>query len=380
MDPDNENLKRVLSDAFSAALIRFALIAFVVVVCAWAFSPFLPIMLWALVLAIALYPVRQYLEARLGWSPSRIAMVIALAGVLLLGVPSAMLGNAFASKILGTYEAYEAGNLVVPEPSEDVVDWPLIGEDLHGAWVEAADDLPRFLETRQPQLKSLSGWLVDAASGAAGSVFLMIGAIIIAGIMLAWAESAAQSIRRIFVRFSDETRGPELHDLTTNTIRQVAVGIIGIAFITAMTLGAVMALAGVPAAPLLTVLALIFAIMQLPVTIVALVAVGLLWSGDDASTLHNTIFTVLMLAASVIDNFLKPLILGRGLDVPMPVVLIGAIGGMMSGGILGMFIGAAFLAAGYQVFMKWVEADTTAAAAAGDSSEVVGAGDPESAP
>ncbi len=70
------------------------------------------------------------------------------------------------------------------------------------------------------------------------------------------------------------------------------------------------------------------------------------------------IFTILLIAASLIDNFLKPLILGRGLEVPMPIVLIGAVGGMMSGGILGMFIGAAFLAAGYQVFMKWVDTET----------------------
>jgi predicted PurR-regulated permease PerM len=82
-----------------------------------------------------------------------------------------------------------------------------------------------------------------------------------------------------------------------------------------------------------------------------------LWAGDSG-TVHNVIFTILLIAASLIDNFLKPLILGRGLDVPMPIVLIGAVGGMMSGGILGMFIGAAFLAAGYQVFMKWVETET----------------------
>jgi predicted PurR-regulated permease PerM len=124
-----------------------------------------------------------------------------------------------------------------------------------------------------------------------------------------------------------------------------------------MVFGAVVALSGVPAAALFAVVALIFAIVQLPVTIIALVAVGLLWSGDSG-TVHNVIFTILLIVASLVDNFLKPLILGRGLEVPMPIVLIGAIGGMMSGGILGMFIGAAFLAAGYQVFMKWVDAET----------------------
>ena len=357
MNPANDNLTRALSDAFSASLIRFALIAFVAFVCAWAFFPFLPIMLWSLVLAVALYPVHQFLERKFRWPSGRIATLIALAGISLIGFPTAIIGYSFATNVLGTYEAYEAGKLLVPEPSAEVADWPIIGADLYDDWSAAAADLPAFLETRQPELKSLATRFIDKASGAAGSVFLLIGALIIAGIMLAWAGPGGLSVRRIFTRVSDSKRGPELHDLATKTIRQVAVGIIGIAFVTAMALGAVMTLGGVPAAALLTVVALVLAIMQVPVTLVALLAAALLWTGDDTSALHNTIFTVLLIAASLTDNILKPLVLGRGLDVPMPVVLMGALGGMMSGGILGMFIGATFLAAGYQVFMRWVEID-----------------------
>ena len=357
MNPVRDDLTRALSDAFSASLIRFALVAFVAFVCAWAFFPFLPIMLWSLVLAVALYPVHQFLKRKFRWPSGRIATLIALAGIALIGVPTAIIGYSFATNVLGTYEAYEAGKIVVPEPSAEVADWPIIGADLYDDWSAAAADLPAFLETRQPELKSLATRFIDKASGAAGSVFLLIGALIIAGIMLAWAGPGGQSVRRIFTRISDSKRGPELHDLATKTIRQVAVGIIGIAFVTAMALGAVMTLGGVPAAALLTVVALILAIMQVPVTLVALLAAALLWTGDDTSALHNTIFTVLLIAASLTDNILKPLVLGRGLDVPMPVVLIGALGGMMSGGILGMFIGATFLAAGYQVFMRWVEID-----------------------
>ncbi|CAH1520964.1 membrane hypothetical protein [Vibrio owensii] len=353
-----ENLEHVLSKAMTASLIRFSVIAFIVIVCCWAFLPFLPILLWALVLAIALYPIKQYLQAKTKWTSARTSTLIALAGVLLLGGPTAMVGNSFATKTFDAYEAYQEGTLVVSKPSETVQDWPVIGEELYDVWNEASENLPSFVEKRQPQIKTLFSWIGDKASGGAKSVFLLIGAIIIAGIMLAWSQPAAHSIQKIFISFSGKARGPELHALTTATIRQVAIGIIGIAFLTAMTFGATVALSGVPAAALFTLIALVFAIVQLPVTLVALVAVALLWSGTDNSTLHNMIFTVLILGASLVDNFLKPLILGRGLEVPMPIVLIGAIGGMMSGGILGMFIGAAFLAAGYQVFMKWVEAQT----------------------
>lgn len=363
MNHRTNDLTKVISAAFSTSLIRFALIAFVTFVCAWVFLPFLPIMLWSLVLAVALYPVMQFLQRKLSWSSARTATLIALAGVALLGVPTATIGYLFATSVLGTYGKYEDGTLLVPEPSAEVANWPIIGTDLYEAWGAAAADLPAFLETRQPELKSIATWFFETASGVAGSVFLLIGAIIIAGIMLAMAEQGSQSVRQIFTRVSDSTRGPELHELATKTIRQVAVGIIGIAFVTAMALGVVMVLGGVPAAPLLTVLSLILAIMQVPVTLVAILASVLLWTGGDTSTIHNTIFTILLIGASLTDNILKPLVLGRGLAVPMPVVLIGALGGMMSGGILGMFIGAAFLAAGYQIFMKWVEIENEKAEA-----------------
>ncbi|MGR5194035.1 AI-2E family transporter [Vibrio rotiferianus] len=371
MNKSNENLEKVLAKAFTTSLIRFSITTLIVIVCWWAFLPFLPILLWALVLAIALYPVKLVIEKKLGISSARSATLIAIIGVLLLGTPTAMVGNSFASKTLGTFESYRDGTLVVTKPSDSVKEWPLIGNKVHAVWYEAADDLPTFIEKRQPQIKGVLSWFIDRATGAAKSAFMLIGAIIIAGIMLAWAQPAAKSIRKIFISFTDEIRGPDLHELTTATIRQVAVGIIGIAFLTAVIFGGVVALSGVPAAALFTLIALVFAIVQLPVTIIALVAVGLLWSGDTG-TVHNVIFTVLLLAASLVDNFLKPLILGRGLEVPMPIVLIGAVGGMMSGGILGMFIGAAFLAAGYQVFMKWVDTETQGVAEVIENSEVQG--------
>ncbi|WP_117232847.1 AI-2E family transporter [Vibrio maerlii] len=354
---NNEELETIISKAFTKSLIRFSTLAFIILVCSWAFLPFLPILLWALVLAIALYPVRLFIEKKTSWTAARSSTIIALFGVLILGIPTALIGNAFATNVLLAFDAYEAGTLVVPAPTESVRDWPIIGANLYEVWQEAATDFASFVQQRQPQIKGLLNWFVETASGAAKSVFLLIGAIIIAGIMLAWAQPATLSIKKIFISFSDEKRGEELHKLTTATIRQVAIGIIGIAFLTAMVFGLTVNFASVPAAPLLTIVALVFAICQIPVTLVAIVASVLLWSGNDTSTLHNTIFTILMIAASLTDNFLKPLVLGRGLAVPMPIVLIGAIGGMMSGGILGMFIGAAFLAAGYQVFMAWVASE-----------------------
>ncbi len=234
----------------------------------------------------------------------------------------------------------------------------MVGEKVHAVWYEAADDLPTFIEKRQPQIKGFFSWFVDSATGAAKSVFMLIGAIIIAGIMLAWAQPAARSIRKIFISFTDEVRGPDLHATYHCNYQASRRGHHWYCFLNSNGIWRCRCIIRrTSTAALFTLVALVFAIVQLPVTIIALVAVGLLWAGDSG-TIHNVIFTILLIAASLIDNFLKPLILGRGLEVPMPIVLIGAVGGMMSGGILGMFIGAAFLAAGYQVFMKWVDTET----------------------
>ena len=354
MSIDKEELGQAISDAMMSSLIRFTAIVFIAFVCIWAFAPFLPIMLWALVLAIALYPVHVYLHQRLGGSGGRSATLLVIAGLVLIGLPAIMMGSAFATQLLELAGRISQGQSVIPAPPEGLEELPLVGADLNQAWQSAHSDIS-YLERYETQIIALGKWISGIAAGTAGSIFKLLGALIISGIMLAWTNQASQSTGRIFARFVGEEKGLLLQDLTTKTIRSVAIGIIGIAFVTALVMGAVLTLAGIPGAGILAVVALILGIMQIPVTLVALVGVALLWAGDN-SAVYNIVFTVVMLAASLIDNILKPMVLGRGLDVPMPVVLIGALGGMMSGGILGMFIGAAFLSAGYQIFMGWVEA------------------------
>jgi predicted PurR-regulated permease PerM len=161
-------------------------------------------------------------------------------------------------------------------------------------------------------------------------------------------------VQRIISRFTGPTKGPRLHSLSTATIRSVAVGVIGVAFIQALLLGIGFIMAGIPAAGVLAVIAMLLGILQLPAVILSLPAIAYLWWSGDASTMSNIVFTVYLLIAGLADNVLKPLLLGRGVDAPMAVVLLGALGGMVTGGIIGLFLGAVLLAVGYQIFMDWV--------------------------
>ena len=157
MDSEPSKPEEKQSDALTAALIRFALIVFIVVICLRVFAPFLPIMLWALVLAVALYPLQVRLERWVGGASGRAATVLVFGGLLLIGVPSVMLGSSFAEQIFDLHEAFVQGKVVVPAPSPEIAEWPLIGAQVHEAWHAAATDLPAYLETLQPQLANKCG-------------------------------------------------------------------------------------------------------------------------------------------------------------------------------------------------------------------------------
>jgi predicted PurR-regulated permease PerM len=173
-------------------LIRFSVIVALVIACDRIFTPFWGIMVWALILAVSLYPLHQRLARRMGNSQGRAATAIVLAGLLLIGVPTAMLGSSFAGEIYGVQQAFVNNQLVVPAPSASIADWPVIGEKLYSSWSLAADDLPEFVRQLQPQLGNAAEKLLLVASSTLGAIALFIGALIIAGIVMAHGESGSR--------------------------------------------------------------------------------------------------------------------------------------------------------------------------------------------
>ena len=143
-------------------------------------------------------------------------------------------------------------------------------------------------------------------------------------------------------------------ELCTATIRAVAQGVVGIAFIQMLLIGVAFLIKGIPGAGLLSLAILLLGIMQLPATLITVPVIAVVFAIEGA-TVASIAFAIYTFVAGLADNVLKPLLLGRGLDVPMPVVLIGAIGGMVSIGIIGLFIGPVALAVSYQLFWQWVD-------------------------
>jgi len=280
-----------------------------------------------------------------------------VAGLLLIGAPMIKLGGSFAGQVHGLYTAIEAKTVTIKQPDPKVADWPLVGKQVYQTWNAAAQNLPSFLEKNQAQMKPLLKFIFLGAANTIGSVLIFLGSLIIAGIMLAYGKPGGRVMQLIFIRLTDPERGQRLQSLSTATVRSVASGIIGVAFIQAVLLGAGFIMAGIPAAGVLALGVMLIGIAQLPASIISLPVIAYLWWAGDGSTGSNIAFTIYLVVAGMSDNVLKPLLLGRGVDVPMPVILIGALGGMMSAGIIGLFVGAVLLAVGYKIFMEWVNSD-----------------------
>ena len=356
MQLDTASIKKWLSADVTDLLIRLAIVAFLVVLCVRVFEPFMGLMLWALIFAVALYPAHQWIVKRFRMRQGRAATLLVLVGVSLIGVPSFMLGSSFAGQVHEVHERFKNDEIAIKKPDPAVAEWPLVGKRVYASWSAAAENLPGYLAKIKPQLTELSKKVLAAAASTAGGVFKFLGSMIIAGIMMAYGQAGSQSMQRIISRLAGPERGVQLHSLSTATIRSVAagvVGVVGVAFIQALLLGVGFIWAGIPAAGILALVVLLFGIAQLPALIISLPAVAYLWATGDSTT-SNLFFTVYLIGGGMIDNVLKPLLFGRGVEVPMPVILFGALGGMVTSGIIGLFIGAVLLAIGYQVFMDWV--------------------------
>jgi predicted PurR-regulated permease PerM len=352
--PAAEELADRMSSGLLEALIRAGLIVALAALCYRVFSPFLTLIVWALILAVTLYPLHQMLARRMRSKQGLAATVLVILGVLVIVTPTALLMNSIGDSVHAFIHDVRSDTLVIPAPREGVKDWPVVGERIYTVWSAAHTNLPALVKSWQPKIGNLAQASLELVASIGGGLLLFLTSFIVAGIVMAYGESGARATHAIFARIAGEERGGALADLCTATTRAVAQGVIGVAFIQAIIIGVALLVAGVPFAGIFALVALMLGIAQVPVLVVTLPVIIYIWWSGDYSTGIATLYTVILAVAGMADNALKPLLLGRGVDAPMPVILLGALGGMASAGIMGMFVGATLLAVGYRIFMSWV--------------------------
>jgi predicted PurR-regulated permease PerM len=360
-DADPRTTSRLLD-----VLVRAGLVLAMAVLCYHIFAPFLTLMVWAVILAVALYPLHQAFARRIGGRQGVAATLLVLLAVVLIVTPTALLMSSLGDSVHQLVRAVQSDSLHIPEPRDSVAAWPLVGPKLHALWSQAYSDLPALIKSMQPKIGDLARSALGFVAGIGGGLLRFIGALVVAGILMAFGQGAEGGSRAIFARFTGGDRGVEFARLSTATIRAVAQGVIGVAFIQAIVVGVCLLIAGVPWAGALAAIVLVIGVAQVPALLVTLPAIAYLWMSGGYGNVEAGLYSALLFVSGMTDNVLKPLLLGRGVEAPMPVILLGALGGMATAGILGMFVGATLLALGYQIFMGWVAANPEARDRAAD--------------
>jgi predicted PurR-regulated permease PerM len=331
--------------------VRLGVLLVLVVLCLWIMAPFIGILMWAAVIAIGLGATFERIAARLAGRRGLAAGLLVAVGLLALIVPTVLLSETLVSGVQAFAGDMEDGRLNIPPPPDHVADWPFVGEQIHELWLLSSVSLEGALARLEPQLRAASLWLLAAAPSVGMAVLQLVASIVIAGILLAGGSQQQESLQRIGARLWGD-RGADLVVLANTTVQSVVQGIVGVAVIQALLAALGFLVAGIPAAGLWAMIVLVSAIVQLPVLLVMIPPVLIMFS--NASTVAAGIFAAWCLGVALLDNVLKPILFGRGAQVPTVVIFVGAIGGMLAMGILGLFVGAVILSLGYEIFRVWI--------------------------
>ncbi len=333
-------------------VIRVGLVVGLMLWCYDIVKPFIGMIFWGVIIAVALNPVYERFHALLGGRRGLAVTLFTVAMLVLLIIPVVLLADTVVQGAVQLGTALRDGAIRIPEPPASVAGWPIIGERLDTFWRLASENLEEALAQVRPQIAALSRWLLSAAAGAGLGVLTFFAAIIIAGVLMGNAASGQQAAHALFTRLIGE-RGEEIADLAESTVRSVATGILGVALIQSLLAGLGFLAVGIPGAGLLALICLFLAIIQVGPLLVLIGAV--IYVFQTAATTTAVIFTIWCVFVGTIDNVLKPLLLGRGVKVPMLVIFLGAIGGFLSMGIIGLFVGSIVMVLGYTLLMLWME-------------------------
>ncbi|MCE2570004.1 AI-2E family transporter [Motilimonas eburnea] len=350
--------KLTSTDSFSTQAVDAAIKIIVVLLmigwCVEIIRPFILLITWGAIIAVALYPVTQFVSNKVKLTQGKASLLVTLVCLAVLLVPAVMFSGAIFSSSQEFIHALQEGNLQLPAPKESVADWPIIGEAVYKTWSNAVSNVKAFTVQHASEVKEVVLYLVGMIGGAGLTTLQFVLSIIIAGVFMTNAQACGAVFQRIAVRLAG-SHGDEFASLSAATVRSVVQGVIGVAVIQAVLAGLGMALVGVPATGIWVVAVLILAIVQLPAILILGPIIAYVYTVESSTV--ATIFMIWSLFVGVSDSFLKPMLMGRGVDIPMLVILLGAIGGMLMSGLIGLFVGAVVLALGYKLLMAWLSHD-----------------------
>jgi predicted PurR-regulated permease PerM len=334
--------------------IRLGLLAFLIY---WTFvliRPFVPILAWSIVLAVALYPVFNLLSRLLGGRPRLAAAILTVINLGIVIGPATWLGLSAVEGVKDFAANLSAGNLMVPSPPDGVKNWPLIGPQLFELWNQASNNIRAAMREVAPHLKPLAGTMLGLAGNAGVGTLKFLLSVALAGFLFPYGSQLVAAGRGFLSRIVPE-QSEHFLELAGTTIRAVSQGVIGVAIIQSLLAGIGLKLAGIPGAGLLAFMVMILAIVQIGAAIVLFPVIIWVWIDKEFTT--ALLLTVFLGIVGILDNILKPLLMARGLTTPTVVILVGVIGGTLAHGIVGLFIGPIILSVAWELTVAWIRAD-----------------------
>jgi predicted PurR-regulated permease PerM len=333
--------------------IRLFILILIVAWCLMIMLPFVSIILWSMILALAMFPLHGMLAKKMGGRPKLASFIIIFSILVIIILPTGLLIGSLVEEVKGLKESYDNGTLTIPPPTEKVKEWPIIGEKLYDTWQSASGNLGQFVLKYKDQLVEVGSKIGKGILSAAGGVIQIVVALFIAGILLA-IGGTGDEIRKFFRKLAGN-KGDEFADIILKTVGNVVKGIIGVALILALLHGILFMLAGVPYAGIWTLLAFVLAVLQIPLFFITVPVIIYMFATKDLGP--AIMWTVLIFVAGLSDNVLKPILLGKGAPVPMLVIFIGVIGGFILSGFIGLFTGAIVMSIGYRLFIGWINSN-----------------------
>jgi predicted PurR-regulated permease PerM len=334
--------------------IRLGLLAFLIY---WTFvliRPFVPILAWSIVLAVALYPVFNLLARFLGGRPRLAAAILTVINLGIVIGPATWLGLSAVEGVKDLAANLNAGNLAVPSPPDGVKNWPLVGPQLFELWNQASSNIRAALREVAPHLKPLAGTMLGLAGNAGVGTLKFLLSVALAGFLFPYGSQLVAAGRGFLFRIVPE-QSEHFLELAGTTIRAVSQGVIGVAIIQSLLAGIGFKLAGIPGAGLLAFVVMILAIVQIGAAIILVPVIIWIWLDKDFTT--ALLMTVFLCIVGILDNVLKPLVMGRGLTTPTLVIFVGVIGGTLAHGIVGLFIGPIILSVAWELTVAWIRTD-----------------------
>jgi len=337
--------------------IRLFILILIVGWCLMIMVPFVSIVLWSLILALALHPMHSGLSKKMGERPKLASSIIVFSILAIIIVPCFFLIGSLVNEVKALKMSFNEGTLTIPLPNEKVKEWPVIGEKLYDFWQSLSGNLEGTIIKYKDQLATFGKTIAKGMLSSFSGIIQIMASLIIAGIFLA-IGGAGEYIRKFFRKVAG-TKGDELADVTLMTVASVVKGVLGVALILAMLNAILFMLAGIPYAGIWTLMIFVLCVLQIPVFFVTLPIIIYMFSTKEL--VPAIVWTVLLLIAGTSDNILKPILLGKGAPVPMLVIFIGVIGGFILSGFIGLFTGAIVMSIGYKLFISWLNSDNTEA-------------------